>query len=395
MTAAVRLRAGHVRPIWAGHPWVFAQAIGDGAQGLTAGEEVRVLDAQGKVLGRGLYSPASALAVRLYTRRDEAIDASLFRRRIETALARRKQLGLPSQATNGFRLLHAEGDGLPAVIVDQFDDVLVVQWGTVGIKQREAQLLDVLQELVATRAIIDRTSPQAARTEGFSLPASPIVRGATELTALCFRERGFAYEIPLSIGQKTGFYFDQRPLRERVEALAHGRRVLDTYTFVGSQALSAARGGAATVLAVDSSAEAIAVADQHAKRLQLDCELEFRRADAESVLDAASSGEKYDLVICDPPKFVRSRKGKEAGLGAMRHLIAKAVRATDRNGLVVISSCSAALGMPELARAAALGGSDAGREVTILERVFQGPDHPVPAAFPEGLYLTSLILALD
>lgn len=388
----VWLRAGHVMPIWAGHPWVFAQAIARIEEGAGPGAEVQVRDAENKPLGRGLYSPKSALAVRLYTRGERAIDAELFRTRIARARRHRSELGLPGTGTDGFRLLHAEGDGLPGVIVDVFGKDIAVQWGSIGIKQREGLLLDALQDALNPRAIIDRSSDNSARLEGF-VAGKGVVRGEA-IDKLEFDERGFRYEIPLTLGHKTGYYFDQRPLRERIEQLARGRTVLDTYTFTGSLALSAARGGAKQVLGVDSSQEAITCAERHAQLAGVSAE--FVRADAVQFMDnAREQGQRYDLVICDPPKFAKSKKARGGALGLMRHMAAKGVAVTAEGGLFVICSCSSAIGVPELMRAAALGARDVGREISVSERLFQGPDHPVPAAFPEGLYLSTLICRLD
>lgn len=390
MAAHVTLRPGHVQPVWAGHPWVFAQAVAGGLDALEPGQEVRVLDAQGRFLGRGLCSPKSALAVRIYTREDRPIDAALFAERVELALQRRHLLGLPSAHTNGYRLIHAEGDGLPGLVVDRFGEVLVVQCATVGLQQRRQQICELLQDKLRPLAIFDRTSTQAGRLEGFN--AAPGLVSGADVTELRFKELGFEYRVPIGIGQKTGYYFDQRPLRQRVEALSEGRRVLDSYCFVGSQALCAARGGAREVLAVDTSREAIDVATTLKQALLPDAPLTFERADAVQVLERAAQQGGYDLVLCDPPKLARSSKGRKGALGAMRGLLGKALLATRRGGLSIVSSCSAAIGEAELTRAAALAAGDVAREVSVLERVSQGPDHPVPAAFPEGLYLSTLIL---
>lgn len=254
VTATVRLKPGHVQPVWMGHPWVYAQAIERVEGGATAGDEVRVVDPRGNVLGRGFYSPGSAIPVRLLVRDETThLDAAFFRSRIERALHLRASLGLPNAHTTGFRLVHAEGDGLPGLIVDRFDDVLAVQLGTIGLKLRESEIFDALWSLAGPRAILDRTSGQTAKTEKFTV-ASGVVRGDESLKALAFLERDLRFEVPLELGQKTGFYFDQRQLRARVEQLAHGRRVLDAYTFIGAFAMAAARGGATEVVAVDESA---------------------------------------------------------------------------------------------------------------------------------------------
>jgi 23S rRNA (cytosine1962-C5)-methyltransferase len=391
--AVITLKAGHVQPVWAGHPWVYAQAVERISGGALAGDEVIVEDTRGNVLGRGLYSPGSAIPVRLYTRgaAPRTVDGALLRERIERAIALRRGLCLPSDRTDAFRIVHAEGDDLPGLVVDRYADVLAVQIATIGIKLREAALFDALEHALGSRAILDRSSSRAAKSEGFS-PGTGVVRGDASLSELAFTERGLAFRIPLELGQKTGFYLDQRPLRARVEELARGRRVLDAFSYVGAFALSAARGGAAAVDAVDESALAIEVAAECAVLNALGGRVRFERADAHDVLAHAGRHGGYDLVICDPPKLAPTRAAKKRALGSMRRLAAAGCRATRPSGLLVLSSCSAAIGTDELTRAVALGGRDVGVRPVVLERHFQGPDHPVVAAFPEGLYLSTLIV---
>jgi len=390
--AVVTLKAGHVQPVWAGHPWVYAQAVERIEGGATAGDEVIVRDGRGNELGRGLYSPGSAIVVRVFSRdASERIDGALIARRIEAATERRRALHLPSPATTGFRLVHAEGDDLPGLIVDCFGNVLVMQISTVGIKRREDLVLDALETSWRPRAVVDRSSQRAAKLEGFTA-GSGVVRGDRELGALDFLELGVHYRVPLALGQKTGFYFDQRPLRVRIEQLAAGRRVLDAFCYTGSLALCAARGGAEHVLAVDTSALALEAAAECAALNGLQASVAFERADAHDVLAHAGRKGGYDLVVCDPPKLAPSRSARARALDVMRRLAAAGCRATKPGGLLIVCSCSAAVGMPELTRSVALGARDVGCRAVVLERLFQGADHPVPAAFPEGLYLATLIV---
>lgn len=394
----VMLKPGHVRPVWSGHPWVFAQAIARVEGGAVAGDEVVVTDPYGSVLGRGLYTPRSAIPVRMYTREDKPIDAALFRQRIERAIAHRREIGLPSRSpgheTDAFRLIHAEGDGLPGLIVDAFGDVLAVQLGTIGIKRREGVIFDALQAALNPRAIVDRTPPALAKLEGFT-EGSGVVRGDPGLDHLRFVERGLRYSIPLALGHKTGFYLDQRMLRTRVEQLAQGRRVLDAFCFVGTFAMAAARGGATEVLAVDESATALEVGAECARDNGLLDRITFTRDDARKALQRASKQGGFDLVICDPPKLAGTRATKDAALTAYRSLAAGGCRATRPGGVLVLCSCSSAVGLDDLTRALALGARDARMQASVFDRQFQGADHPVPAAFPEGLYLKSLIARID
>lgn len=393
--ATVVLKAGHIQPVWAGHPWVYAQAVQRVEGGAVAGDEVAVTDPRGNYMGRGFYSPGSAIPVRILVRdRDTPIDGALFRARVKRAVERRGLLGLPSAETSAVRIVNAEGDDLPGVVVDLFGDVAVVQLGTIGMKRREDAILDAIEEALSPRAIIDRTSAQTARNERFTA-AQGVVRGDPDVAALSFVERGLRYELPLALAQKTGFYMDQRPMRGRVEQLARGRRVLDAYSYVGSFAMAAARGGATEVVAVDESALALEVGAECARSNGLIDKIRYARGDAKERLTAAGREGGFDLVLCDPPKFAPTKGARSGALGAYQKLAQAGCRATKPGGLLLFSSCSAAVGLDSLTRALALGAREVNLRATVLERFYQGFDHPVVAAFPEGLYLKSVLAMVE
>lgn len=390
----VILKSGHVQPVWAGHPWVFPQGIAKVRGKPEHGDEVEVHDAKGQPMGRGLFSENSPIAVRIFSANpEEHLSRSLIVDRLRVAQAKRAAAGLPQQdgvRTNGYRLFHGEGDGLPGLIVDRFDDVLVMQIGTCGMAMRRDAILDALEEVMAPRAILEKTTERAATQEKFEL-RNGLARGQ-EVTELVVAELGVEYRLPLAeLTQKTGFYFDQRPLRARIAELSSGRRVLDTYSFIGPIGFAAKRGGATEVVCVDSSASAIELGAQiaHANGLSV----EFRKGKALEVLSEQQAN--WDLVIADPPKLAQSRSGLEKAMRAFRKIAEESVRATAPSGLVVLSSCSAALGITQVERCLALGARDAGRKVSVIERVFQGADHPFPPAFPEGLYLSTAIAYVE
>jgi 23S rRNA (cytosine1962-C5)-methyltransferase len=396
--ATVRLKPGHVQPIWAGHPWVYAQAI-ERIDGATRGDEVKVLDPRGNFLGRGFYSAGSAIPVRLLVRDEKTpIDTSFFRSRLEHALSARAQLGLGTgDETTGYRLVHAEGDLLPGLIVDRFGDVLAVQFLTFGMKERESMVLEALGQVMKPRAIVDRTPASSAKAEHF-VPASGVVRGAAELNRFEFKERGLTWSIPLEIGQKTGFYFDQRELRTRVEALARAtpgaksKRVLDAYSYVGAFGLAAARAGA-EVTCVDESALAIEIGAENARANGLADRIRFERGDARRAMQEAHAA--YDLTIVDPPRLAPTRSAREQALVMYSKLAELGCRATKPGGLLVLCSCSAAVDLVALTRALATGAVRANVSALVVERAFQGGDHPVPAAFGEGLYLKALVARIE
>jgi 23S rRNA (cytosine1962-C5)-methyltransferase len=408
---SVTVKAGHVQPLWAGHPWVFRQALGTVDDQVNSGDEVLVIDPHGKVLGRGLYSAKSAIAVRLFTfEGSRPIDEALLRQRIEQAVALRRAHGLPDvtpgSETTGARLIHGEGDGLPGLVVDVFGDVLVAQLGTAGLKRLEGVVADALTDIVGAKAIIDRTPPNIAKLEGFEPREGdpPLLRGEAP-EKLCFHERGLRYELPLALGQKTGFYFDQRPLRDRIEQLSRGSRVLDAFCYVGATGMAAKRGGASEVWAVDTSAPAIEAAKAQAAINEL--EIRFEQIDANKAFKQAADEGGWDVVICDPPKMQRKRhQGNKGGRGhkgrghkapsdGYRRLAAAATAAVKPGGLLAFCSCTGRVTMEQLQLQLALGARDANRRAVVVDRCFQGPDHPVVAAFPEGLYLKVLIARIE
>lgn len=393
-TPTARLKPGHVQPVWAGHPWVYAQAVDRIEGGATAGDEVSVLDPRGNILGRGFYSPGSAIPIRILVRDPQAhIDGELFRSRIARAVEWREKMKIANGDTDGYRVVHAEGDGLPGLIVDKFADVAVVQFLTFGMHARADLILQAIHDVLKPKTIIDRTPQNIAKHEGFT-PQNGVVRG-DEIKELSFRERGLKYRIPLELGQKTGFYFDQRTLRARVEALSAGARVLDTYSYVGPFAMAAARGGAKEVVAIDESALALEVAAECARDNGLEKQITYAKQDSRKALQEAGAKGGYDLVIVDPPRLAPTRTAKDAALVAYAKLAELGCRATKHGGILVFCSCSGAVDLWALTRALATGALKANVQAFVWDRAFQGADHPVSAAFPEGLYLKALLARIE
>ncbi len=321
---SVTIKAGRVQPIWAGHPWVYAQAI-EAQQGpLTPGCEVDVLDTKGNLLGRGLWSPSSAIAVRLFTRKNVPIDHNLLRSRLETAQALRRDLELPNNETTAYRLVHGEGDGLPGLVVDVLGRQVSVQLGTIGLWQRREEVFTLLRNLLHPDVIHDRTPERLAKLEGFTL--APTQDENKPSGFLRFAELGVRYTIPHELQQKTGYYCDQRPLREWLRSRASGRKILDTFSYVGSLGLCAARGGAKHVDCVERSAPAVATS----KQLVVDNDLtqvDVHQADVTEFMRELPN-HTYDLTICDPPKLATNKKGIDNALRRLRGLVSDACRVT-------------------------------------------------------------------
>lgn len=392
--ATVRLRPGHVQPVWAGHPWVYAQAIESVTGAPGPGDVVSVVDGRGNVLGRGYWSPKSAIPVRVLTRDpSQPLDTAWLGRRIEEAARwRREVLGLPGEATDAYRLVHAEGDHLSGLVVDVYRDVATVQLLTAGMKRREDEIFGHVARVTGARTIVEIAGgARIAQHEGFEAETR-VVRGP-DVEALRFREIGLEHDIEIAIAQKTGYFLDQRENRARVETMARGRRVLDAFCYVGSFGLAAARGGASHVVSLDSSAPALATAASIARKNGLGERIEHQRGDVKRALvEMAQRGEKFDLAIVDPPKLAPSARHLDAARRAYRRLNANALRLVEPGGLLVSCSCSAAMRPGDLLKTIALAARDADREVVLLHMGEQGADHPVPAAFPEGRYLKCAFL---
>ena len=384
--ARVVLHKGRARPLWFGHPWVYANAVARVEGEPAPGDVVALADHDGRLIGRGFYNPRSQIPVRLTTRAEEAVDAAFLRARIARARAARQRLGLPSADTNAYRLVNSEGDDLPGLVVDVYGDAAVAQITTLGIAQRKEEIFDALEAELGVRTIFEIAPASYAELEGFA-GGSRVARGASR-SALPVVENGIKLEVEPLSGQKTGMFIDQRETRARVGGLARGARVLDCYAYAGGFALAAARGGAAAVTAVDSSARAVARVEAHAAANGVT--IEAVEADAFRFLETATP-RAFDLVIIDPPKFARARKDLEAARKGYERLNSLALQATAPGGILVTCSCSQNVDAETFERIVAAGAKQAGREVRIFERRGPASCHQLPPAFPEGQYLKVLL----
>ena len=392
MVATVHLRPGHVQPVWLGHPWVYAQAVGRVEGEPAPGDDVVVRDPRGNALGRGYWSPSSAIPVRVLTR-DVSVELDerwLHRRVAEAASWRRSLLGLPAPDTSGYRLINAEGDGLAGLIADVFGDSVVVQLLTVGMKRREAAIAAALREVTGAKRVFEVSSPKHQALEGIT-PREGILAGEAS-EELRFTEGGNAWSLPApgmaGQGQKTGYFFDQRENRARVGALARGKRVLDLFCYLGGFSMAAARGGATEVLGVDSAAAAIAAATAAAQANDVDSVVRFERGDALKVAVALDQkGERFELVVCDPPKLAGNAREVEGALRHYRKVNSEAARRVTTGGVLVTCSCSGHVTPEEFIRAVLASVRDAGRDAVLVRLDGAASDHPTPLAFAEGRYL--------
>jgi 23S rRNA (cytosine1962-C5)-methyltransferase len=389
-TARVVLRQGRARPLWFGHPWVYANAVARVEGEPPPGAVVSLADHDGRFIGRGIYNPRSQIPVRLLTRKEEPVDATFFYRRLQAAVALRARVRLPAPDTSAYRLVNSEGDDLPGLVVDVYGDAAVIQITTLGMALRRAEILDALEGALAPRTIYEVAAASYADLEGFAA-ATRVVRGDPRPRVPCV-EDGLKFETEPLAGQKTGLFLDQRPSRIRVGTLARGARVLDVYSYAGGFALQAARGGAEEVTAVDSSSRAVARIEAHAAANSL--AVRAVEADAFRFLETATP-RSYDLVVVDPPKFARARKDLDAARKGYERLNALALTACAPGAVLVTCSCSQNVEAADFERIVAAGAKQAGRRVRVLERSGPGADHPLPPAFAEGQYLKVLFVAVE
>lgn len=410
--SVVCLKKGSAKPLHGGHPWVFADAIArvDGPKP-SAGDEVRVIDERDTCLGRGFYSPGSAIAVRIFSRDDAPIADKLLETRIDEAIAlRRGVLGLGSRgngtsasehtadgSTTAYRLINSEGDGLPGLIVDVYGDWLAIQSGTAGIERRLDTILDVLEDRLKPKGILDRGDARARLIEKLEPPKVGTLRGSTPEGVEFAWVHGLehAFDLRAGHGQKTGLYLDQRQNRRRFAEFARGRDVLDVFCYAGGFTLNAARGGAKSLTLVDSSEEALALAKSNLDRNRIDDADLYQAEWPEAFKMLRDAGRQFGLIVVDPPKFARSRENVTNALSGYRDLNAQAVRLLAPGGVLFTCSCSGNVGETDFERAVASGLRSAGRRASVLERRGAADDHPVPPGFDQGRYLKCLAIQVN
>jgi 23S rRNA (cytosine1962-C5)-methyltransferase len=361
------------------------------AKALAPGSLVTLRRADGSPLGVAMFNPHTLLAARLLDR-DTArpIGRRFLARRIGRALKLRERLF----DEPFYRLVHAEADGLPGLVVDRFGAVLVVQSNAAGMARLEPAVLDALGELLSPEAIVLRNDSPARGLEGLA-SETRVARGSLD-GPVPVHENGAVFRADLLAGQKTGWFFDQRDNRRFFAALARGARVLDLYSYTGGFAVHAARGGAAAVLGIDRSEPALALAIEAAEFNGVSRTCSFRRGEAFAEAGGlAAKDERFDIVIADPPAFAKSRKEAPAALRGYRKLARLAASVTAGGGILFIASCSFHVGAAEFAEAVRRGLADAGRTGRILRVAGADADHPVHPALPETAYLKTLTLALD
>ena len=387
----LRLKPGREKSLLRRHPWIFSGAVqqveGEPAPGAT----VDLLSARGEFLARAAYSPVSQIRARVWTFEDETVDVEFLRRRIHSAIDTRQKLQV-SERSNAYRLIYAESDGIPGLIVDRYGDILVLQSLTAGSEFWKETLADLLLEETGTSAIYERSDADVRQLEGLE-PRVSALRGDDLQSTMTITEHGINFLINIEQGHKTGFYLDQRANRLRVRELARDKDVLDGFCYTGGFTVNALAGGAKSVLSVDSSAEALALC-------QANVALNNLPADLHSTLEGdvflllrkfRDAGRSFDMIILDPPKFAPTAAQAERAARAYKDINLFAFKLLRPGGTLVTFSCSGGIDASLFQKIIAGAALDAGVEAQIVEHLSQSADHPVALHFPEGAYLKGLI----
>ena len=386
----IRVKPKEGRRARAGAPWLFSNEIemSNAAKALAPGAIVNVLGDDGRVFGTGYFNAKSLIAVRLLDpAADVAIDAGFFVEKLKRALALRQAI----YAAPYYRLVNAEGDGLPGLVIDRFAETCVVQITTAGMENQLTALLAALDKTLKPTNVILRADAPARALEGLEI----YVRAAKgEAARIAVEENSVRYFADLTSGQKTGWYYDQRDNRAFMAHLAGGKSVLDAYCYTGGFALAAARGGAREVAGLDSSAPALALAEDAAAANALPGN--FVKADVFEELERLwSAKQSFDVVLADPPPFVKAKKDLEVGAKAYRKLARLAANVTAKDGFLMLASCSHNIPTERFAAECASGIARAGRRARLIRQAGAGPDHPLHPMLPESAYLKALVFALD
>jgi 23S rRNA (cytosine1962-C5)-methyltransferase len=387
MDQKIVLKRDREKPVQQRHPWIFSGAIACVESDAPDGSLVQVVDSQGDYLATGYLNRRSQIVVRLLTwDAGERVDAGFWRRRLERAIAARR---LPA-GTDACRLVYAESDGLPGLIVDRYGDWLVMQCLTAGMATRRDEIAGLLAEMLAPAGIYARDDADVRRQEGLALETGPLW-GAEPPDVVEIEEHGHRFVADIKRGQKTGFYLDQRENRRATAAYCAGARVLNAFAYTGAFGVYAGRAGAASVLNVDSSAQALLLAQENAERNGCGPQ-EMVVGDVFQVLRRfREESRTFDLVVLDPPKFAASQAQLVGASRGYKDINMLAMQLLRPGGFLATFSCSGRV-TADLFQKIVFGASlDAGREVQIVEYLHQAADHPVLLTFPESAYLKGFI----
>jgi 23S rRNA (cytosine1962-C5)-methyltransferase len=394
--AAIILKPGREKSVLRRHPWIFSGAIEHIEDEPRSGGTVDVLSFNREFLAKAAYSPHSQIRARVWTFDPrEEIDADFFRKRIQPAIQTRTTLGLfttENQISNAVRLIHAESDGLPGLIVDRYADSLVLQSLTAGSEFWKETLADLLVEITGIKNIYERSDADVRELEGLPIHAG-ILRGHLSSFILPIIEYDLKFLVDVEHGHKTGFYLDQRANRRRVGELAKDRDVLNCFCYTGGFTVHALAGGAKSVLSVDTSADALALGRENVSINELPADRsQWLEADVfQALRKFRDENRAFDLIVLDPPKFAPTAAQAEKAARGYKDINLLAFKLLRPGGILATFSCSGGVDAGLFQKIVAGAALDAGVDAQIVEHLSQDRDHPVSLHFPEGTYLKGLV----
>ncbi|MBR0465002.1 MAG: class I SAM-dependent rRNA methyltransferase [Clostridia bacterium] len=383
--AKVTLRKSRETRVYSGHPWVYLSEIERVEGDFENGDVVDVLSAKGTFLGKAFYNPRSQIALRMLTTHDEPIDESFFHRRVQDAWRFRQTFCDPESC----RLIFSESDFLPGLVVDKFGDVLALQSLCLGIEKWKDVIVDALRETVHPRGIYERSDVPVRRLEGMDQTTGLLFGEVPDTVEMW--ENGIHFEVDVKNGQKTGFFLDQKENRAAMAPLMPGARVLDCFCHNGSFALHAAKYGAADVLGVDISEEALAVARKNAAYNGFDVRFEAHNC-FDHLRQLTDQKERFDVVILDPPAFTKTRAAVESALRGYKEINLRGLKLTREGGFLVTCSCSQHVSPQQFHDVVCQAAKESRKKLRLVESRTQGHDHPILPASPETQYLKCMIL---
>jgi len=384
----IRLRRGRASSLMRRHPWIFSGAVQRVESEPPSGATVRVIDADGRALGHAAYSPSSQIRARMWTfDSTEIVDAALLRRRIAAAGQRRSAL-LASGQTTACRLIASEADGIPGLVVDRYDRVLVCQFLSAGAEYWRETLLDILRDAFPGTVLFERSDSDARVKEGLPSRTGPL-HAVEPPDSVTFLEHGLHFRADIRSGHKTGFYLDQRENRLLLGQHAEGAEVLNCFSYTGGFAVHALAGGAAHVTDVDVSADALRLAWEHVRENGFDSgRYEQQESDVFHFLRSCRDARReFDVIVLDPPKFAASSSQVRRASRGYKDINLLAMKLLRPGGLLFTFSCSAHMTEPLFRKIVADAAVDAGREAQVLAQLSQSVDHPVVLHIPESWYL--------
>lgn len=394
--AQVFLKKGRDKNVRARHPWVFSGAIERINGNPQSGETVELRSAHDDLLGLGAWSPESQIQVRMWTVGKGTVDRPFFAERIQQAVAQRTSLGIPQRNT-GYRIVNAESDGLPGVVVDQFGDWLVMQCLTAGAEFWKATIAEVLAEQVDCKGVYERSDVDIRKKEGLA-KTTGLLWGEMPPETIDISEAGRHYRVDVINGHKTGFYLDQRDNRSALSEYAEGKSVLNCFSYTGGFAIAALQGGAAHVTNIDASQPALDLAAQAAALNGFSvgddtmAQMTNICGDVFKLLrEYRDAGKQFDVVVLDPPKFAENRNQLKKAARGYKDINLLGFKLLKPGGLLFTFSCSGLMDSSLFQKIVADAAVDAGCNAQIIRKLDQASDHPTRLAFPEGYYLKGLV----